>query len=105
VTTRVITIRLEIPDGVEVHFGSGPPDDAEALPLPGWDVADEPEPGFRAIAAGPNGSAAGCPVHRVPWRTIPAGVSRKTGRPYAAFQACREPGCDERPPIARRTAS
>jgi hypothetical protein len=103
-TTRVITIRLEIPEGVEVRLG-GPPDDAEPLPLPEWAAPDAPEPGFRTIGAGRNGSPPGCPVHRVPWRTVPAGVSKKTGRPYAAFLACPEPGCDERPPIARRTAS
>jgi len=102
--TRIITIRLEIPEGVEVRIG-GPPDEPEALPLPGWDVADAPEPEFRTIAPGRNGSAAGCPIHRVPWRTVPAGVSKKTGRSYAAFQVCPEPGCDERPPITRRTAS
>jgi hypothetical protein len=103
--TQVITIRLEIPEGVEVRIGGGPPGD-EPLPPPGWASPDEPEPGFRTIAAGRNGSAAGsCPVHRVPWRTVPAGVSKRTGRSYAAFVACPEPGCDERPPVSRRTAS
>ncbi len=102
--TRVITIRLEIPEGIEVRIGGGAPDDADDEPLPPatW---TSPEPAFRTIAAGRNGSAAACPVHRVPWRTVPAGVSKKTGRSYSAFQVCPESGCDERPAdSARRPA-
>jgi hypothetical protein len=103
--SRVITIRLEIPEGVDVRIGGGPPDEAEPLPLPEWAPPDAPEPAIRTIANGRNGSSAGCPVHLVPWRTVPAGISKKTGRPYSAFLACQEPGCDQRPSISRRTAS
>lgn len=39
-----------------------------------------------------------CPIHRTPWKTVPAGVSKKTGKPYSAFQACSTQGCDQRPP-------
>ncbi len=104
--TRVITIRLEIPEGVDVRIGGGPADDADDEPLPPatWTSAVEPEPAFRTIATARNGSAPGCPVHRVPWRTVPAGISKRTGRSYAAFLACPEPGCDERPSNTRRTA-
>jgi hypothetical protein len=102
--TQVITIRLEIPEGIEVRIGGGSPDD-EPLPPPGRATPDEPESAFRTIAAGRNGSSAGCPVHRVPWRNVPAGISKKTGRAYQAFLACGVPGCDERPPVTRRTAS
>lgn len=96
--TRVITIRLEVPDDVEVRL-EGPLDDDAPLPLPGWEA---PAPLRRdAAPAPPRPSrvlpAAVCPVHRVAWRTVPAGVSRKTGRPYAAFEVCPESGCDERP--------
>jgi len=102
---RVITITLSIPEGVDVRIGGGPPED-EPLPPPGWATPDEPEPAFRTIAASRNGSAAGvCPRHGTPWRTVPSGVSKRTGRSYAAFVACSEPGCDERPPMSRRTAS
>jgi hypothetical protein len=104
---RVITIRLEVPEGVEVHIGGGPPDDfgSEPLPPPGWAVPDEPEPSFRTIGVGRNGSGGECPVHRVPWRTVPAGISRRTGRSFSSFVACSAPGCDERPPMTRRSAS
>ena len=102
--TRVITVTITIPEGVEVRMGGGAPDDADDEPLPPatW---TSPEPAFRTIAARRNGSVAGCPVHRVPWRTVPAGVSKRTGRPYSEFQACPERGCDERPTDnARRPA-
>lgn len=39
-----------------------------------------------------------CPIHNVPWKVVPAGVSKKTGKEYAAFQACSVSGCDQRPP-------
>lgn len=35
-----------------------------------------------------------CPVHRRS-KVQPAGVSKKSGKPYRAFWACTEPGCDE----------
>lgn len=105
--TRFIRIEIEVPDGVEVRVGGGLPDDGgEALPAPWWAPDDEPSSAVRTISAGRNGTATGsCPVHRVAWKTVPAGVSKRSGRPYAEFRACPEPGCDERPPINRRNAS
>ena len=38
-----------------------------------------------------------CSVHNQPWRTIPAGVSKSTNKPYQSFQACPERGCREKP--------
>lgn len=38
-----------------------------------------------------------CPVHQAPWRVVPAGVSKTTGRAYAAFLACPVQGCREKP--------
>ena len=38
-----------------------------------------------------------CPVHNLPFRLIPAGTSKKTGRSYTAFWACPERGCPEKP--------
>lgn len=47
------------------------------------------------------GPSAFCPVHRVPWKTVPAGTSKKTGNAYSAFLACPERGCNERPQAPR----
>lgn len=47
-------------------------------------------------AAAPQGGV--CPIHGTPWKTVPAGVSQKTGKEYSAFQACSTRGCDQRPP-------
>jgi hypothetical protein len=93
---RVITIRIEIPDGLDVRFGPPPQHEGdEPLPPPRGPygpVAVVVSPAIR------NGAALGaCPIHRLPWRTVPAGVSKKTGRAYAAFACCPEPGCDQRP--------
>jgi hypothetical protein len=47
------------------------------------------------------GPSAFCPVHRVPWKTVPAGTSKRTGAPYSAFLACPERGCNEKPQAPR----
>ena len=104
--TRVITIRLEVPDDVSVRL-EGPLDDSEPVPLPEWAAPAQLRPSTTNVQpASPKARAAGvCPVHRLAWRTVPAGVSKKTGRPYSAFQVCPESGCDERPAdSARRPA-
>jgi len=38
-----------------------------------------------------------CPVHGEPWKTVPAGVSKRTGNAYPAFLACPVRDCRERP--------
>ena len=38
-----------------------------------------------------------CPVHHSS-KVVPAGVSKKTGKPYQAFVVCEEQGCEQRPP-------
>jgi len=57
----------------------------------------QPLPPVQAAPFQFTGPSASCPVHHQPWRTVPAGTSKKTGRPYDAFLACPERGCDERP--------
>ena len=47
------------------------------------------------------GPSAFCPVHRVPWKTVPAGTSKRTGAAYSAFLACPERGCNEKPQAPR----
>ncbi len=39
-----------------------------------------------------------CPVHNVPFKLVPAGVSKKTGKGYPAFYTCPTFGCLEKPP-------
>ena len=39
-----------------------------------------------------------CPIHHLAWKIVPAGVSKKSGRAYAAFAVCPESGCEQRPP-------
>lgn len=39
-----------------------------------------------------------CEIHRCDMKLIPAGVSRKTGKPYNAFYACQVKDCQFRPP-------
>lgn len=38
-----------------------------------------------------------CPVHGLEFKLIPAGTSKKTGKPYKAFYVCPEPECKEKP--------
>lgn len=51
----------------------------------------------RLAALPPVQSVSVCPIHNAPWKTVPAGISKKTGKPYDAFQACSVSGCDQRP--------
>jgi hypothetical protein len=45
-----------------------------------------------------------CPQHDVAWNLVPAGVSKTkvddqgNPKPYNAFWACPERGCDQKPP-------
>lgn len=38
-----------------------------------------------------------CAEHGTPFKLIPAGVSKNTGRPYDAFYACETKGCKNKP--------
>ena len=80
---------------VEPRQASGGPIDPEP-PFPG------PSPEFRQSRDLPAEPFApfprwSCPIHHGS-KVVPAGVSKKTGKPYQAFVACSEPGCNEKPP-------
>lgn len=66
-----------------VVAAGGPP---SLAPLPPVQTPQTPDPTFD-----------GCPIHHAPWKVVPAGVSKKTGRAYEAFKACPVAGCDQRP--------
>lgn len=75
-----ITITITVPEGSTVAVDtSGAP---SSVPLASLEHADT---GWK------------CPIHHAV-KTVPAGTSTRTGKPYAAFQACPERGCDEKPP-------
>jgi hypothetical protein len=76
-----ITITIEVPEGVTVAVG-GQRNLAAAI-----------------AAAPPLVAVNACPEHNLPWKHVPAGVSKKTGKPYSAFWACAEMGCNRRPPM------
>jgi hypothetical protein len=57
------------------------------------------EPSNDLPAAGPNGWL--CPIHEDA-RVVPAGISKKTGKPYGAFRACPVAGCSEKEPFPAR---
>ena len=38
-----------------------------------------------------------CSIHDVEFRLVPAGVARRTGKPYPAFWVCEVEGCKEKP--------
>lgn len=61
-------------------------------------AAPQPLSPLPAVRTAPIVNTGVCPIHQVPWKIVPAGVSKKTGQPYDAFQACSVKGCDQRPP-------
>lgn len=69
-------------------------------------VHDDPYPddlaGMTPIAVVPVGGGQ-CPTHHMAWTLRPAGVSKTTGKPYAAFYACpsaERPYCTQKPSLA-----
>ncbi len=88
-----LTIHLDVPDGMvpDIEYASGPAPAKAQAAVAHSAAADEPElPPIEQLVAG-------CPVHNVPWKTVPAGVSKKSGKSYDSFQACSEMGCNEKP--------
>ena len=101
------TVAFErIADALEQLVLAGIPADPYPTTLePADEIADLPP--VRAVVA-PQAPATApvavavpagvCPVHNTPWKTVPAGISKKTGNAYAAFAACSTTGCNQRPP-------
>lgn len=88
-----ITLHIDYPDGAEVALGSPQtPPDLEDAPWPS-EPAPAALPPFPVALAAPGGT---CPVHRLPWKVVPAGIS-KAGVAYSSFVACPERGCKEKP--------
>lgn len=38
-----------------------------------------------------------CPTHEIPFKFIPPGTSKRTGRAYKGFWICPQQGCKEKP--------
>lgn len=107
-TTITITISIDAGENARVVVnGNGqaaayvPPFADELVPLPEGAIAlpgDPAQPvqmrrGMATAVLDPDL----CPVHHVPWKSVPGGISKKNGKPYDAFRACPERGCDQRP--------
>ena len=75
---------------------NGPVDPEPPFPGPSPEFRQSRDLPAEPFAAFPRWS---CPVHHGS-KVVPAGVSRKTGKPYSEFIACSEPGCNEKPPFA-----
>jgi len=74
---------------------NGPIDPEPPFPGPSPEFRQSRDLPAEPFAAFPRWS---CPVHHGS-KVVPAGVSRKTGKPYSEFLACSEPGCNEKPPF------
>ena len=99
---RLATTSVTFPAAVswdEPPLPTPPPDLATALTAA--IAATVPLPPVQPAPYQFTGPSAFCPVHRVPWKTVPAGTSKRTGAPYSAFLACPERGCNEKPQAPR----
>lgn len=96
----------------QIALEHGPRNPSTSLPSPSagsLDAALAAVPTYTApsVENGPIGDTGGgptfapigwlCPEHLVR-RIVPAGISSKTGKPYAAFVVCGEQRCDQKPP-------
>ena len=74
--------------------GSGPIDPEPPFPGPSQEFRQSRDLPSEPFAAFPRWQ---CPIHHGS-KVVPAGVSKKSGKPYQAFVVCSEPGCDQKPP-------
>lgn len=92
-----ITLHIDLPDGVIPVVDYGTPTMLDEVPLPEAPRYDADE----RLPATPFMNAAlsnvpGCPQHGLMTRW-PAGISKKTQKPYGASWRCNVQGCDTRP--------
>lgn len=81
------------PIGVTIHH-----DDKSILKVPITDLAAAMQALLMTHGRGGKNNyinADECPVHG-PWRGVPAGVSKSSGKPYNAFYACDQEQGEER---------
>lgn len=76
-----ITITVSLPDGATATVSNGHP-----APAPYTSLESE--------------SDWVCPEHGGA-RVVPAGTSKKTGKPYPAFRVCVRQDCDQKEPPSR----
>ena len=92
--TREIVIRIQIPDGVatpDIDYGDDLPPEPPHLMAPPPPAYD-PDAVVRPVAS----PAPGCPIHGAMTRH-PAGISKKTNKPFNARWSCDVTGCDTKP--------
>ena len=73
---------------------SGPIDPEPPFPGPSQEFRQSRDLPAEPFAAFPRWQ---CPQHHSS-KVVPAGVSKKSGKPYQAFVVCGEQGCEQRPP-------
>ena len=99
-TLERIAVALE---QIALELGTRNPSPSRALPMEGEVERFYPPVTYTAATSyePPNVTfpAIGwrCPEHGGS-RIVPAGVSGKTGKPYAAFVVCAEQRCEQKPP-------
>ena len=107
IATTLERIATALEQFVLDRMPAGLPTGEPPLPTPPPEYLQQTPPGVIPTVTVPlppvaapfqfTGPTASCPVHHLAWRTVPAGVSKKTGKPYGAFLVCPESSCEERP--------
>ena len=94
-----VSFIIEIPDGARVSTPDVEYAEPEYLAAASAAFPDAYDPDARvapvSIVSAPADTL--CPVHHVAFKTVPAGTSKRTGKPYEAFLACPATGCNEKP--------
>lgn len=94
IATALEQIALELADRPATGLAPLPP--VRQAPAP-----NTPPPPVASAAALPTPpTTAACPVHNLPWKLVPAGITKsgpRAGQPYGAFYVCQERGCSQRP--------